>query len=91
MRRIVLLILLVLLFAAVLFFVVFLGLNWNTDFSLKRGFGSEDAQVPVIAWTLGAFVAGGLCTTVIFAVSRLRRGRKIKEQTAEGKQKEHAE
>jgi uncharacterized integral membrane protein len=83
MRRIVLL---SLLFIVVLVFVVFLGLNWDTQFYLKLGFGSRDAPVSIIAWTVGAFATGVLCTAIIFATNLLKRGRKAKESVMEQKE-----
>jgi uncharacterized integral membrane protein len=68
--------LLILLFIVVLVFVVFLGLNWETRFYLKLGFGSKDMSVSVIAWTLGAFVAGALCTFIIFATNLVKKERR---------------
>jgi hypothetical protein len=76
MRRIVLL---ALLFVAVLCFGLFLGFNWETRFALSLGFGSENAQVSVIVWTLGAFFAGVVCTTIVFATNLLKKGRKERE------------
>ncbi|MDR1468701.1 MAG: hypothetical protein LBT00_05350 [Spirochaetaceae bacterium] len=79
MRRIVLF---VLLFVVVLCFGLFLGFNWDTRFDLSLGFGSEDVQISVIMWTLGAFAVGAVCTTIVFAINLLKKGRKVKEQEA---------
>lgn len=79
MRRIVLL---ALFFAVVLCFGLFLGFNWETRFDLKLGFGSEDVQVSVIMWTLGAFLAGVVCTVIVFATNLLKKGQKAKDQAA---------
>jgi uncharacterized integral membrane protein len=75
--------LLILLFAVVLVFVVFLGLNWETSFNLKVGFGSKDIPISIILWTAGAFAAGVLCTVIVFATNLLKKGRKKKESGAE--------
>jgi uncharacterized integral membrane protein len=75
--------LLILLFVVVLVFVVFLGLNWETQFDLKLGFGSRDVPVSVIVWTLGAFAAGVFCTVIIFATNLLKKGRQAKDSAME--------
>jgi uncharacterized integral membrane protein len=75
--------LLILLFIVVLVFVVFLGLNWETQFNLKLGFGSEDVPISIIIWTLGAFAIGAFCTIVIFATNLLKKGRKEQESFTE--------
>jgi TRAP-type C4-dicarboxylate transport system permease small subunit len=91
MRRIVLL---VPLLVIVLGFVMFLGLNWETRFGLKLGFGSQDVPVSVIVWTLGAFIAGGFCTAIVFAINLLKKGRKNRKpavaQKKEEEEKENA-
>ncbi|MDR1231595.1 MAG: hypothetical protein LBK61_09365 [Spirochaetaceae bacterium] len=69
----------ILLFAVVLVFVVFLGLNWKTQFNLQLGFGSDGVSVSIIAWTMGAFVVGVFCTAIVFATNLLRKGRKKKD------------
>ncbi|MDR0638478.1 MAG: hypothetical protein LBG27_06205 [Spirochaetaceae bacterium] len=79
MRRIVLL---ALLFVVVLCLGLFLGFNWETRFDLRLGFGSQDMQVSVIVWTLGAFLAGVVCTVIVFATNLLKKGRKVKYQAA---------
>jgi uncharacterized integral membrane protein len=78
--------LLILLFAIVLVFVVFLGLNWETQFALKLGFGSRDVPVSIIVWTLGAFVVGVVCSAIVFATNLkkgLKKGRMEKEAAVE--------
>jgi amino acid permease len=78
MRRIVLF---ALLFVVVLCFGLFLGFNWEMHFDLRLGFGSEDVRVSVIAWTLGAFFMGAVCTAIVFATNLLKKGRKVKDHT----------
>ncbi|MDR1095591.1 MAG: hypothetical protein LBL31_04325 [Spirochaetaceae bacterium] len=73
----------VVLFAVVLVFVVFLGLNWDTRFDLKLGFGSQDVPISIIAWTAGAFAVGVFCAAIVFATNVLKKGRKKKETGAE--------
>jgi uncharacterized integral membrane protein len=85
MRRI---ILIVLLFFVGLFFVVFLGLNWAARFNLNLGFGSESVEIPVIIWTLGAFLAGAVCTSIVFLINILKRSRKAKQVAAENSSQE---
>jgi uncharacterized integral membrane protein len=75
MRRIVLIILF---FVVVLFFAIFLGLNWGISFHLNLGFGSGGADVPVILWTLGSFAAGAFCAAIIFATSLRKKAKKAK-------------
>jgi hypothetical protein len=75
--------LLILLFAVVLVFVVFLGLNWETEFHLRVGFGSRDIPISIIIWTLGVFADGVLCTAIVFATNLLKKGRKKKEPGTE--------
>jgi hypothetical protein len=79
MRRIVLF---ALLFVVVLCFGLFLGFNWEARFDLRLGFGPKNVQVSVIAWTLGAFFAGVVCTVIGFATNLLKKGRKAKVHTA---------
>jgi uncharacterized integral membrane protein len=82
--------LLVLLFVVVLVFVVFLGLNWETQFHLRLGFGSRDIPVSIIVWTVGAFIAGVVCTSIVFATNLLKKGRKAKESVTEKKEEQNA-
>jgi TRAP-type C4-dicarboxylate transport system permease small subunit len=88
MRRIVLLVLLFVVVLVVFLFVVFLGLNWGTRFDLKLGFGSRDVPVSVIAWTLGSFIAGAVCTALVFVTILLKKGRKNKVPAVTQKDRE---
>ena len=79
MRRVVLF---VLFFVVILCFGLFLGFNWETSFDLSLGFGLPVVQVSVIMWTLGAFLAGVVCTAIVFATNLVKNGRKAKDRVA---------